>query len=116
MADTVFRRNDVGDLAPELLVDHHHFAFRHELAVHKQIKFVTHQAVQFDHGALAEGEQVADQHLGAAHLKRDVQLDVQQEVQVGADVTPTGCRSTAAHAGHGAATPAAADVHVTATS
>ena len=38
--------------------------------------------MEFHHGTLTEGEEVADHHLGAAHLEGHVQLHVQQEVQV----------------------------------
>ena len=53
-----------------------------QFSVDEQVQLLAHQPVQFHHGALAEGQQVADHHLRATHLECGMQLDVEQEIQV----------------------------------
>src|SRR5689334_7231379 len=67
----------------ELVLDQHDLAARHQPVVHVDVDRLAHLAVELEHGAGAEIEQLADVHVGAAEHGRDLHRHVEHRLEVG---------------------------------
>ena len=66
------RRDDVGQSNAELVVHHHHFALRNQVAVDQDVHRLAGQAVEFDDGALRQLQQTLDGDAGAPQFRRQL--------------------------------------------
>src|SRR5882724_6986831 len=80
-----FRLDDFRHGYAELVLDQDHLAARHLAVVDVDIDGLTDAAVEFEHGAGPELQQLADIHLGAAEHRRNLHRHVEHGLQVGGD-------------------------------
>ncbi len=69
----------------ELVFHQNHFAARYQAVVDIDVDGFADAAVEFEHGAGAELQQLADVHLGAAEHRRDLHRHVEHGLEVGCD-------------------------------
>ena len=69
----------------ELVLDQHHFAARHQAVVDVDVDGLADAAVEFEHGAGPELQQLADVHPGAAEHGRDLHRHVEHRFEIGGD-------------------------------
>src|ERR1700761_9549601 len=69
----------------ELVFHQHHFAARDEAVIDVDVDGFADAAVEFEHGAGPELQQLADIHLGAAEHGRHLDRDVEHGLQIGGD-------------------------------
>src|SRR5512146_2565201 len=79
----VFGLDDFGHGHAQLVFDQHHFAAGNQAVVDVDVDGFADLAVELEHGARSELEQVADRHAGAAEHRRYPDRDVEQRLQVG---------------------------------
>src|SRR3954466_3774965 len=80
-----FRLDDFRHGDAELVFHQHDFAARHQPVVDVDIDRLADAAVEFEHGAGTELQELADVHLGAAEQRRDLHRHVEHGLQVGRD-------------------------------
>src|SRR5258708_5270015 len=80
-----FRLDDFRHGDAELVFHQHAFAARHQPVVDVDVDRFPDAAVEFEHGAGTELQQLADVHLGAAEHRRDLHRHVEHGLQVGGD-------------------------------
>src|SRR3954452_23798891 len=80
-----FRLDDFRHGHAEFVFHQHDFAARHQPVVDIDVDRFTDAAVEFEHGAGTELQQLADIHLGAAEHRRDLYRHVEHGLQVGRD-------------------------------
>src|SRR5882724_5735519 len=84
-ASGAFRLDDFRHGYAELVFHQNHFAARHQTVVDIDVDGLADAAVEFEHGAGAELQQLADIHLGAAKHRRDLHRHVEHGLQIGGD-------------------------------
>src|SRR5882762_8376365 len=84
-ASGAFRLDDFGHGHAELVFHQNHFAARHQAVVDVDVDGFTDAAVEFEHGAGSELQELADVHLGAAEHGRDLHRHVEDGLEVGRD-------------------------------
>src|SRR5882757_5899162 len=80
-----FRLDDFRHGHAELVFHQHHFATRHQAVVDVDVDRLADPAVEFEHGARPELQEVADIHLGAAEHGRDLHRHVEHGLEIGGD-------------------------------
>ena len=80
-----FRLDDFRHGHAELVFHQHDLATRHQAVVDVDVDGFADAAVEFEHGAGAELQQLADIHLGAAEHGRDLHRHVEHGLEVGRD-------------------------------
>src|ERR1700710_448907 len=84
-ASGAFRLDDFRHGHAELVFHQNHFAARHQAVVDVDIDGFADAAVELQHGAGAEFQQLADVHLGAAEYGRDLHRHVEHRFEIGGD-------------------------------
>src|ERR1700752_2434724 len=96
-----FRHGDA-----ELLLDQHHFAARDQPVVDVDVDRLADLAVEFEHGARPELQQVADVHFRTPKHGRDLYRHIEHRFEIGGGACGLGCVRRERHfARHGAAVP-----------
>src|SRR5690606_265258 len=80
--DPLAGADHVGQAHAEAVVDHHHLAMGDQGAVDVDVQRFAGAALQLDHRALVELQQVADRHAGAPDFQRQGHRYVEDHVQV----------------------------------
>src|SRR6478672_10753169 len=80
-----FRLDDFRHGDAELVFHQHDFAARHQPVIDVDVDRFADAAVEFEHGAGTELEQLADVHLGAAKYRGDLHRHVENGLDVGRD-------------------------------
>ena len=69
--------------SPKVAVHQHHLAASHNLVAHDQVHRIGDMAVQFDHVARPQIENLAQRHLPRAKTQRGLELDIEQQLESG---------------------------------
>ena len=77
-----FSLDDLGHGDAELFLDQNHFAARHQPVVDVDVDGLADAAVELEHGARAEFQQLADLHARPAEHGRDLHRHVEHRFQV----------------------------------
>src|SRR5207248_4291738 len=80
-----FRLDDFRHGYAELVFDQDHLAARDQAVVDVDVDRLADAAIEFEHGARPELQQLADVHLGAAEHGRDLHRHVEHRLEVGGD-------------------------------
>ena len=72
-----------GDSQSKITVDQHHFTAGDDLVTNDQVDRIRHVAVQFNHVAGAQLQNLAQRHLAAAETKRGLKFYVEQQLDAG---------------------------------
>src|SRR5690606_6689071 len=76
------RLDDLGHGHAEAIIDHHHLAARDQSVVYVDVDRLADLAVQLDHGATAELQQLADLHRRLAEHRRHLHRNVVDGIQI----------------------------------
>src|SRR5262249_34539545 len=76
------RLDDFGHGHAELVLDQHHLAARHQAVVDVDVDRLADLAVELEHGAGTEVEELADVHVGAAEHRRDLHRHVEHRLEI----------------------------------
>src|SRR5689334_452795 len=83
VASVALGLDDFGHSHAELVLDQHHLAARHQAVVDVDVDRLADLAVELEHCAGAEIEQLAHVHVGAAEHGRDLHRHVEHRIEVG---------------------------------
>ena len=81
LLDPLDRRDDVRQADPELLIHHDDLASRDELLIHEHFERLTRKFREFDHRSLGKRKDVADRHPSSSQLDRDLQRNIEDEIE-----------------------------------
>src|SRR3977135_4092906 len=82
-ASAAFRLDDFRHGHAKLVFHQNHFAARHQAVVDIDVDGFADAAVEFEHGAGAELQELADVHLGAAERRRALHRHVEHRLEIG---------------------------------
>ena len=93
-------------VTPEAVVDDHHLAARDQAVVDQDVDRLADLAVELDHRAAAEPQQLADRHGGLAEHRRELHRDVVDRAEVVAAAAPPAAGGARRQASAGVRRPA----------